>query len=118
METGDKGTGLWYLLAVGTFAVGALAFGTGVGFGNGYDPVKLSWIILGTGLILFLVLPLLFRLDSISRIIQSIPQTIRRVCLWIALLVFAILLGMGLGASLSQTKQSLPSWPVSRSSSC
>ncbi len=110
MKTGDIETGVWYPLAVGTFAAGALTFGAGVAFGGDYDPFTLSWIILGTGLILFIGLPLLFRLESIARIIQSIPHTRRRICLWVALIAFALLLGMGLGASLSHAKQSFPLW--------
>jgi hypothetical protein len=110
MESGNKGMNFWYLLTVGTFAAGLFAFGAGTAFGVDYDPYSLSWIILGTGLILFLGLPLLFRLDSLARLIQSIPQILRRACLWAALLAFALLLGMGLGASLSTAKQSFPIW--------
>lgn len=110
MDRGDNQRRIWYPLAVGTFAAGAIAFGVGMTIAGGYDPVTFSWIILSTCLILFLGMPLLFRLNPITRITQSIPLAIRKICVCIALLAFALLLGMGLGSSLSQTNQSFSVW--------
>jgi hypothetical protein len=99
-----------YLPVFLAFVSGLGIFGCGDLLGTALNPVTITWTIIAASLTIFLLLPLLAKINPISHFVERIPRPVALIMQWVVLIGYAFLLGLGLGANSSALQKDIPIW--------